>query len=428
MTAQTMLEIDVPTVEMVECYDCAQRAELETAESDGWFLVNDEWYCESDFHDKFATCERCESFTEIDDAQLMTGGRYMELKHDQLWCQDCFYSHGVTCDGCDGNFHNYDMFGFNCCNFRACESCRENTGTEYCDQCDEESCSDCGLQCDCSSRSEYVHSYDHRPKPVWHRAQGEISNKAGAKPPNYYFGVELEISGPYDMATAVIGELYEGSEDDWYAKEDGSCPGVEFVSHPRTTKSWQEFDLQAFMNTIRNTGGDAGNDGLHIHCSRTAWRSSNHFRRTHELMTKGDRNRNFAEYIAGRPECSWASFARHPRKEVAKAGKRRGDSYVVPGGSRYGNFFARHEVLNVTNAATVEWRLGASTLKPSELLAAIEYYAACIEYTRTLDLASELWDGLTVHALAEYVADNMETYPHLAAAMVNYRVSELVGV
>lgn len=412
---------EITHVGHVYCTECVQACEdcstLGAVEDDMTEGPDGNWRCEGCHSDTFAYCESCESDAPADGMESVTVVRRGTWRTEsQAWCESCVRSDAWECEWCNDHFSSTDQYSqhFACCGADVCEGCSESAS--YCESCEEYRCESCG-PCDCHN-SEYVHDYSYRPRAIFHRADGEVSNRQGATPPNYYFGVELELTGDYEMANAVIGGLFDGSEDDWYAKEDGSVRGVEFVSHPRTLKSWQEFDMAAFMRTAIRAGAEGGNDGLHVHVSRTAFKSANHFRRFHDLVTRGDDNIALAEHMAGRGENNWAKFTRHPRTAVAKAHRnecryRAPQGMVDPYGHRVTNgYFERYEVLNVTNRATVEFRLGCSTTDATEFLAVVEYLAAAIEYTRGVTLETEAWGALTSEALCEYIADNMATYPH----------------
>lgn len=386
---------------------------------------DNEYRCESCHNEAFTTCEVCESDTDRDDmtsVNVVRNGTWRTAT--EQWCETCVRQNAWKCDGCNEQHSDTDQFAnhLSCCSIDLCDSCSENSS--YCESCDEYRCDGCG-PCDCHN-SEYVHDCSYRPTPVFHRAPGEVSNRQGANPPNYYFGVELELTGDYEMANAVIGGLQDGEETDWYAKEDGSVQGVEFVSHPRTLASWQAFDMAKFMRTVIRAGAEGGRDGLHVHISRTAFKSANHFRRFHDLVTRGDDNKAFTEHMAGRTENNWAKFARHPRTAVSKA-HRNECRYRAPEGTTDGygyrvtnGYFERYEVLNVTNRSTVEFRLGCSTTDATEFLAVVEYLAACVEYTRGVTLTTEVWGALTCNALWDYLADNMATYPHAVQHAMAY--------
>lgn len=410
---QTILPIEVSAIDIAEvfgCADCASEMDCEDYSNPDGDSV-----CESCYDSNYVTCDSCDSTCEADDTHHMQGNRYWELQHDATWCDSCFDNRGVTCAGCSDDFHNYDVQSMNCCDDSLCEPCREYTN--YCERCDESYCDSCSHS-GCVD-SSWMHEYSYRPRAIFHHVAGELFGKHAA----YHFGVELELSGPGSMADALIGDLYNGSEDDWYAKEDGSVSGVEFVSHPRTLASWQAFNLGRMMSQLRNEGAEDGSDGLHVHISRTAFKSRNHYRRFAELLTTGDDNQYMTEHMAGRTSNSWASFRSHTRKGNYSAGGKNGTSrsYRTPCGDR--RYFERYEVLNVTNSATVEFRLGSSTLDPTAFLGLVEFLAAAIEWTRAVDLTTEVAGALTPEALFHFMADDTATYAHAIEIMVPFMAS-----
>lgn len=396
-----------------KCIDCNVYYKVDemTEGPDGVFR------CEDCHYEMFAMCEQCENDAPAEDmTTVRTTDRVSWHTTDQSWCESCVLSLSWECDGCrDRSDMQQHAIHTSCCDTDLCESCSDYT--YYCESCDESRCDSCG---DCENHSSgNVHSADYKPSPVFHRAEGELPRRKGGE--CHYFGVELELSGDYSMANAIVGDFQNGSEDDWYCKQDGSVNGVEFVSHPRTLASWQAYDLKGFMRALVNAGAEDGRDGLHVHVSRTAFKSSNHYRRFVDLVTRGDDNKSLAEHMAGRAECNWAKFVNHPRKAVARSNRPGNVRYTAPGTLRHG-YFERYEVLNVCNRSTVEFRLGCSTTDATALLAVVEYLAAAIEWTRTVDLATEAFGALTAEALWEYILDNMATYSHACEVMAKHMV------
>lgn len=371
------------------CADCGDP--LSDDDLDNEYLnCAGEPICES-CRDDYFECERCESTVHADDINTIQGVRYGSNQHDAVWCDDCTGLHAETCSGCSETFHAHDVYSNECCSESFCDSCRECD--EYCDRCEVSYCDGCVCP-ECDGRgSSLIHDSGYKPEPIFHGT--------GA----YHFGVELELTGPEDMADAVH-EL-DDDESDWFAKEDGSVQGVEFVSHPRDLASWQAYSVKRFLDTVKNAGARAGHDGMHIHISRTAWKSGNHLRRTYDMIARSDDNKALAEHMAGRAENSWASFRTRERKAVAR------DYKGYQGGDRY-------NVLNLRNDHTVEFRLGQSTLSKVKFLAMVEYLHACVEWTRNVNLETEAFGALTPDALFHYMCDNAATYSNALQVMMPF--------
>jgi len=252
-----------------------------------------------------------------------------------FWCDDCFADCWGTSDCCD-EVYSLDE-GLNC----SCE----------CECCDDD---------DSHPRSSAVHGYSWKPYPKFH-GEGD-----------YYFGVELEsenVEGSLREACDVVNRR-DPLEDSYYLKDDGSLNyGVEWVSHPRTLASWQEWtSLQSILSDLSSNGQRAWTRercGLHVHVSRTAFSGSGHLGRF--VMFFARYESQVVEF-AGR-RSGYASFW-HLGEEIVNK---------VKDGS---NHSSHGSALNLTLSDTVEVRVFKPSLKVGRVLACVEFVDALISFTR----------------------------------------------
>ncbi|GAH61147.1 unnamed protein product, partial [marine sediment metagenome] len=123
---------------------------------------------------------------------------------ENYYCESCYQENFNTCDNCGEVFSNDDLYWSDIHESYYCESCLP-------------------------PEIDGLHSYDHKPKPIYYRGINESKNDDHKC--NLYFGIELEIeSNDNDIESAVYN-----LPDFVYAKQDSSIDnGLEIVSHPST--------------------------------------------------------------------------------------------------------------------------------------------------------------------------------------------------
>lgn len=242
-----------------------------------------------------------------------------------------------------------------------------------------------------------VHVYHYRPAPVFF---SDTTDRAARK---LYFGIELE----YDFDSAVrasrtllafdaaTGQL-KNDAPQWYYKHDGSlCNGWELVTHPRTLRSWQVFDLLLDNLPLIDSASDdaASYAGLHVHISKKGMTKA-HMLRFDALFAN-----NWERWIeiAGRECPDYADFGdeKHDGRDLAKL--------------RDG----RYHAVNWTPDTTVEVRIFAATTDRDILLGRIEACHAAYVYTKTSSIAVEREDGKSWHDFTRFVQENRKLYKHL---------------
>lgn len=264
-------------------------------------------------------------------------------------------------------------------------------GRSLCAECAEgyAECADCGewfreddmarrggeLVCwHCSARrlDGAICSYGYKPRPRFHRAEGEAED-------SLVLGIELEMDGG-DRAAAVARIAEKWGEDWVYFKSDSSLDcGVELVTHPISPlvlmseegrALWADVCAAALAEGMRSH--DTRTCGLHVHVNR-------------DFFGKGEAARALAEYklltVADRFFEPLAIFSRRRRDRLDQwAGRtclpatRDGWLASARSASRVARC-DRYRAVNTTNEHTVEFRLFRGTLKAETLLATFQFVA-----------------------------------------------------
>lgn len=343
------------------------------------------------------TCAICEGASDYSQRETLCNESICsECAEDWLACTDCGrfteYSGLLTttsngrdvCDRCrDRNYHT-------------CYECDETIPDgEYCD-CEDDSggctCSSCTGDYDDDESDSYgvVFGYDYKPVPVFH-GEGPL-----------YLGLELEVEASYlsrDDCTLIARNALD---ELGYLKSDGSLThGFEIVTHPMSHEYAASSFPWGMLDQLARSGASADDTaGLHVHVSRDAFAGPAHVYRWLKLIYRNEDN---VTAIARRRSEQWAPFSASDRENVKDYAK----------GSRYAD---RYAAVNVTNDATFELRVFASSLDKREVLAALDLAAASVEYTRTLTVADIArrggwnWDAFTtwVDSQPEYAALSAE--------------------
>lgn len=307
---------------------------------------------------------RCASCGDVGDDDLAE-----DIYGDQR-CRPCTRAHyGYSeCADCERPGRDFDMRGSDngyvcddCANVRywECATCEYllSTGT-YCEDCEDER----------GEESDYIHSYDYSPTPQFH----------GDGPT--YLGFELEINTPVgdldDVAWRTVGKL----GDLGYLKEDSSITdgGFEIVTHPMSHDWASRHFPWDLLDELRRQGCTADHDeiGLHVHVSRAGFDDAEHAERWLTLIYD---NSDKVDVVARRRSGAWAAWDTTEKKRYVKdyaKGELRG---------------ARYSAVNCQNTHTFEIRVFKSTLRRTELRAALDLVAASVEYTRVVH-TNPTWD------------------------------------
>lgn len=227
--------------------------------------TDDGMVCQSCLDNEYGTCEECGRVHNIDN---------MNLFEDNLYCDDCYNEIVGTCEDCGSIVSRDDLsdvgdniYRWVCPDcvyeYHTCSECGDVVETLR-DSCVCESC----YESNCDSADNIINSYGYKPDPVFF---GEGDR---------FFGVELETE-PCDEGNKDVDMVREVKDyvSEWaYLKHDGSLGdgGFELVTHPMTLENHIEKFTPELFRTIRDSNYVShtnGNCGLHIHISRTAFKS-----------------------------------------------------------------------------------------------------------------------------------------------------------
>lgn len=276
----------------------------------------------------------------------------------------------------------------------------EGTDSYYCDYHYREVCEDededDDYDYDSRRRSSVIHSYSHRPIPVFRLVEsaevvthhGRLPN-AVAQSPTLGWELETNFRGEYheqsSMCEAGARALLAAHPTDYlYCKEDGSISGFEIVSHPATVEAHRlllkpevlrqlatEFK-QSSWTSVNGTGA-----GLHVHIAKASFPKPSHVQRFQMFHYK---NEEMIKKFAGRDSRRWASFE---KPDV-------GLSACSRGGRQHNRYVA----LNFWNEKTIELRYFRGSLDANTVLGVLEFVHSMWRYTQVIS-SKEVADGGT---------------------------------
>jgi hypothetical protein len=238
-----------------------------------------------------------------------------------------------------------------------------------------------------------------------------------------YFGVELEYEskGSPENLEMLARKTQEYFGDFVTIKQDNSLfNGFEICTRPATLelhkKTWQGFfktapdDFQTFYNVEELTCGSgwAIGDGewytetkkleqcgMHVHLNRESM-SDLQVGKIVSFIHRKD-NREFIEYIAGRPSNEFCNY------EVPRSFK-----HAL---LKYNREFDRKVGVNLHNENTIEIRIFKSTTDADVFFKNLEFCEALVLFTTPSH--NSLRDSINVKKFIEFVETNKTNYPYL---------------
>jgi hypothetical protein len=381
--------------ELVECDECSQQLGQDD------ILTTSEGNTVCD--DCIRMCEHCEWSGTSDDS--------WHTVSDELWCEGCWENESVYCDRCDYTY-NGDRVATNHINGvdeRWCEYCYSDHAV-YCEDCDEYYADDDGSCPSCNNSSRTIHQYSYKPNPVFH----------GVEPNGLYMGFELEMSfgristATFNFAATKVLPLQQSNV--CYLKSDASIEdmGFELVTHPHTLYSYEQATpLWDFIEDMRANynarSWDTDSCGLHVHVSRSAFKSGAH---THRFLTLIYKNPKEMMKLAGRKNSRYAQFS-----DVYQP-----DEWGIPRFNLRNKIHGKHyterySAVNTQNDYTLELRFFRGTMARAGIMSALELTHAATEYTRNLSLADVKLGMLQWEWFASWVEANNGIYPNLYIKM-----------
>jgi hypothetical protein len=385
-------------VELVECVSCStdySPDDLATTPS-GDVLCSD---CR-------IYCERCEEYGYEEGCRSVVGVG--------IYCENCADNYTFWCEGCEDTYSdNESSYHLEDIGVYWCEGCCSNNAN-WCENCEVYNRDECE---NCDSSTRLINQYSYKPNPVFY---GEDKNKL-------HFGIELEMEIRDNNLEDSASYVMEMLGDFVYLKEDssinsGGYRGFEMVSHPATLdyftqgkNLWATLDYLRKVHTARSW--DSKSCGLHIHISRTGFKSGAHthrflsliYKNSDKMMKLGGRSSHYAKFNDvykydeyDRPYFTLAHKVAHPSNSMTE----------------------RYSAVNTQNEHTLELRFFRGTMNPSGVLSAIQLAHATVEYTRNLTLSDVKMGALSWEWFSDWIQANNGLYPELYMRM--NRVDKLV--
>ena len=355
------------------------------------------------------TCERC-NWIATNDSDWYT-------VDDMYWCEGCWSDHSFTCPRCDhcydGDRVSYNRVYGEGWNDSWCEHCISDNA-HYCDSCDEyttddeSGCARCGEGGD--NDMGVVHNYSHKPNPIFN----------GVSPINLFMGFELEMelnstpSSGYREAVSKVRDLEDNGV--CYLKQDSSIngQGFELVTHPHTLNAYEQaVGLWDYIEDLRTNysarSWDTNSCGLHVHVSRSAFKSGAH---THRFLSLIYRNPREMMKLAGRKNSRYARF-----DDVYKQDEWGIPQFTLRDKIHAGDMTERYSAVNTNNDYTLELRFFRGNMKREGVMTALELCHASTEYTRDMTISDVRLGMLKWEWFAEWVSANNGLYPNLYLRM-----------
>jgi hypothetical protein len=376
--------------ELISCSECSN----EMSRDDSFTANNGEIVCS----DCIQVCQYCENIYTSNDDWYNVGNEY--------WCESCWENESFTCNRCDYCVNSNRDGGTNVGDEYWCEDCVSNNAT-YCEECDEYYRDGRGCE-NCGGGDGRVHQYSYKPNPIFH----------GGNDNNLYMGFELEMSygdESDNYRSAIPDVLPLEQADVCYLKSDSSIEGwgYELVTHPHTLGAYERANnLWNYIESCRTKGArswDTTSCGLHVHVSRTAFKSGAH---THRFLSLIYRNPREMMKLAGRKNSRYARF-----DDVYKPDEWGIPQFNLRDKVHAGGFTERMSAVNTNNDYTLELRFFRGNMKREGIMSALELSHASVEYTRNMSVPDVKLGMLKWEWFADWVATNNGLYPNLYQRM-----------
>ena len=243
-----------------------------------------------------------------------------------------------------------------------------------------------------------INSYSYKPTPKFYGEQ-----LTGDKDNPVWYGIELEYSVKNKDDFVWFNYLHNNDKQKFYLKSDRSIHApsgceltAELVTHPHSFKELMSCDWVNKLDSIKvfDNSDTRKANGCHIHISRTAFKSKEHYSKWYFFMY------SLVDNV------------------LNKIGKRDCTSYCQ--NVKYGNIllkdnspkrYERAVVINENNEKTVEVRVFSSTNKSKELKQYIQLLESTIKYSKYSEKVMN-YDGWF-----SYVNKYSEKYSELLEAL-----------
>lgn len=325
-------------------------------------------------------------------------------------CTSCYKKSYVECSACGRHTTKKDSTQVKTCNsdvYIVCPSCTEHrqcpsclnlkvldSTNGVCRRCNDiyqdNLCGECGSVCDADGNCRVcnnlrIYNYGLKPHLQFHSTEADTKSKEAL-----YFGFENEMH--FDNTTAALKELYKCYDPTFLtAKHDGSLPSgsYEVVTQPMTLSYFNKKNLKGLFS---KKPLDHSSCGLHIHVDRRAFISDVHIYKICNFITE---NTIFADIVAGRTAGEYQSAIKGKVTEVVLKAKKEKRGM-------------RNCRINLTNSATIEFRLFDGCTTEHELRYRVEWLHALIKWSEVTGMSQ-----INVANLVVYIIDNRDKYPNI---------------
>ena len=352
--------------------------------------IGNKLFCNNCLHHLFFCCSKClKCKNKLEKHTVRESGGY-----GKNVCDSCFGDFYVSCDHC-----GYGSKKSNICFLN---------GNKYCDVCYNRMfvCVSCNQRC--FIEQQYEIGICHK---CWEDERKAINPDHLAKAPlefqgkgPYFYGIELEVevNEQLDRRATYAKRILKLFDRFVIIKHDGSIKdkngrivGFEIVTVPASEEVQKQKWGQFFDNLPKGLRSfDTSTCGLHIHCSRKPLSPLTIAKML--LFVNDNQNISFITAIAGR----------HANQFCKIQDKKYKDAWIMS--SEY-----RYEALNLSNKATVEFRIFRGTLKRESLFKSLEFCAALIQFCSGGNYSIK--DCRQVDKFLEYVKLHKKDYLHLWA-------------
>jgi len=353
--------------------------------------VDSKLLCDGCFDSLYFYCSKCGKYKDKKVKHIVrdSGG------YGKVVCKDCFndfYSHcehcGYGCKKADARMLEGHSYCFHCYDqMFVCPSCNRRLF--------KENYYDAGLCRKCWEDERRAINPDHLAKaPLEFQGKGP-----------HFYGIELEVEvdEQLDRRPAYAKRILKLLNGFIICKHDGSIKdantgrviGFEIVTVPASEEVQKEKWNIFFDNLPKGLRSyDTKTCGLHIHCARQPLTPLQIAKML--LFVNSKENVSFITTIAGRPP---NTFCKIQDKQYR-------DARVISQEHRY-------EALNLSNKATVEFRIFRGTLKRESMFKSLEFCAALIQFCGRGNFSIK--DCRQVDKFIEYVKLHKKDYLHLWA-------------
>ena len=365
-----------------------------------------ESFCSSCW-DSFPTCNYC------DHKGSNVSSHYIDGRYRHI-CSKCVGTKVSECTECGkftakptilkkGLFKDHKVCE-HCAVLTSCEKCGTlfSGSGKICDKClilyESNKCPDCGRIRDHAKHcrvcyDQKIYEYSRKPHLYFNVAEGEHVGSVDL------FGIENEVcfksNSQSEKALKTLYTAYDPSV--LLAKSDGSIPtyGFEIVTQPMSLKFFKKMNVEAL---VPDKSLSDNRCGLHIHVNRKSFISDLHIYKVINFLND---NRAFAEYVAGRTFCDYASSIKRKVTKFIEDSKRRRAE--------------RRSIVNLNNKNTIEFRLYCGCTTEFELRSRVEFTIGLIEFCRITGISA-----VSIKELIGFFKKNEKTYPNAFKLVSQY--------